>query len=609
MKNLLNFKWLLLLLSVFVMVACNRDDDDDVTPEPIPAGESIVDVASANADFSILVSALQRANLVSALEADGPFTVFAPTNAAFEALFATLGVSSVDELPIEVLSPILRYHVLTGEFRAANLQTGEYPTLNNGALLSIEVSGQGVVINGNSNVVTADVEASNGVIHAIDAVLMPSETGEDPLGTIVGVASGAENFSILAEAVVRTGLTDALSATGPFTVFAPNNAAFEALFRNLGVSSVSEIDVETLTPILLYHVIAGSFPASGLASGEYPTLNENANLVISATAGGVTINGEVNVVNADIQASNGIIHEINAVLLPAAGPMTIAALVASDERFSILAQAVERAGLLNVLDDINASFTVFAPTNTAFEAFIAANPNIANVQALLNSPNLSNILLYHVLGSAVPSSVLPTDAPFYQNTLSQTAFEGADGVSLLIDATNGVRLNGTAGIRVTEADLEASNGVVHVIDGVLTPPSIPEMAILNGGFGQLVGALSRADLVNAVSGNGPLTVFAPTDAAFANLYRALGVENVEGIDVETLTSVLLYHVVEGNVRSSDLEDGQVVNTLNPAGATFRVSLAGGRVQLLTAEGTAEVVLTDVQTTNGVIHVISAVILP
>lgn len=141
---------------------------------PVKAKKTIVEIAVSNDDFSILVEALSKAELVDALNSDGPFTVFAPTNDAFESLFKEIGVSGINDLTKDQLTPILLYHVVNGKVMASSVSTGMVPTLNKDASLDVQASRKGVTLNTNSTVVTTDIEASNGVIHVINAVLMPS---------------------------------------------------------------------------------------------------------------------------------------------------------------------------------------------------------------------------------------------------------------------------------------------------------------------------------------------------------------------------------------------------------------------------------------------------
>ncbi|HCT70103.1 MAG TPA: fasciclin, partial [Bacteroidales bacterium] len=260
----------------------------------------------------ILVEAVTKANLVSALQGDGPFTVFAPTNDAFNALFAQLGVSGIADLDAATLTPILLNHVVAGSVKSSDISTGYVTTLNatDPAQAGVQVyveKGSDVKVDG-SKVIIADVMASNGVIHAIDKVILPAN--------VVNHAINNPNFSILVQAVVKAGLVEALSGTGPFTVFAPTNAAFNALFSALGVSGIDALTAEQLSPILLYHVVPGNVRSNQVSSGTVPTLKDGSNLNVTVSNMGVNINGSVNVIATDVQGANGVIHVIDAVLVP-----------------------------------------------------------------------------------------------------------------------------------------------------------------------------------------------------------------------------------------------------------------------------------------------------
>jgi transforming growth factor-beta-induced protein len=307
----------LLVTAAIVLAACNKDETEDMTPTPTPTPtpqeKNIVETAQSLPQFSILVDAVVKAGLVDALSADGQLTVFAPTNDAFEALFTTLGVNGVEDLTAAQLTPILLYHVVNAKVMAADVTTGYVPTLNttapgnNSVLLYAEVS-NGVSLNGSTSVTATDVEASNGVIHVIDKVLLPTD--------IVDIAINNSNFSILVEAVVKAGLVDALKADGPYTVFAPTNAAFEALFATLGVNGIADLTADQLTPILLYHVVNGNARAADVSTAMYPTLNTEAQIDITVSDSGVKLNGTSNVIATDVQGTNGVIHVIDAVILP-----------------------------------------------------------------------------------------------------------------------------------------------------------------------------------------------------------------------------------------------------------------------------------------------------
>jgi len=295
---------LIALMGISTLSACSKEDE--ITPA---ADMTIAEYALSDKNFSILVEALSKAELVDVLNGAGNFTVFAPTNAAFNTLFTQLGVSGVSALSKEALTPILLYHVLGTEKKAAMIQTGYYNTLSpsQGNTLSLYVNtAAGVKLNKSTSVTTADVDVKNGVIHVIDQVLLPP--------TVVGQALSNDSFSILVQAVVKAGLVETLSGAGPFTVFAPTNEAFQALFTTLGITGVADLTAEQLIPILTYHVVSGNVLSSQLSAGSVETLNGPIDVTLSPAP---AINVSSLIVATDVQASNGIIHVINKVLLPA----------------------------------------------------------------------------------------------------------------------------------------------------------------------------------------------------------------------------------------------------------------------------------------------------
>lgn len=270
---------------------------------------------------------------------------------------------------------------------------------------------------------------------------------------------------------------------------------------------------------------------------------------------------------------------------------------------SSLVAAATRAGLVDELSDENSNLTVFAPTNAAFSAFLTAN-GFASVDEV-PVDLLTQILLNHVVGSELKAADLTTG---YVSTLATFGATTAN-ISLFVNTSGGVTLNG--GAAVATADVDASNGVVHVIDEVIGLPTVVTFATSNPDFSILVQALTRPDLttdfVEILSGSGPFTVFAPTNAAFAALLTELGVASLNDIPVATLEAVLTYHVVGANVRAAALSEGQVVTTLN--GGTFTIGLTGGASITDENNRVANIVATDVQGANGVVHVLDKVILP
>jgi len=280
------------------------------------ADQDIVEIAVGNSDFSILVAALQKADLVSALQADGPFTVFAPTNAAFEKLLASLNITADDLLNHPQLKEVLLYHVVSGQVLSMDLQNGMMPATLSGETIKVDLT-NGVKINA-SGVTTADVLATNGVIHIIDTVLVPStfvlNAEPEVPATVVDIALSNPDFSMLVSLLQKADLVGALQGEGPFTVFAPTNTAFEKLLVALNISASDLMNQPDLAKVLLYHVVSGKVMSTDLSDGlEAPTLNGES--VAFDLSSGVLVN-KSNVVSADIQAGNGVIHVIDAVLVP-----------------------------------------------------------------------------------------------------------------------------------------------------------------------------------------------------------------------------------------------------------------------------------------------------
>ena len=262
----------------------------------------IVQTAVGAGQFSTLATALQEAELVEALQAEGPFTVFAPTDEAF----GNLPEGALDDLLADktALQAVLKYHVVPGRIMAADIEGDPTVETLHGHHIAIS-SGDGVKVNG-ATVIQADVAASNGVIHVIDAVLMPN------LKDIVDTAAANEDFSTLVQAVQAADLVEALKGDGPFTVFAPIDAAFEKLPEGT-LDAVLE-DKPKLQAILKYHVVAGKVMSGDVVELETAETLQGQSVTIG-TEDGVTIDG-AKVIQADIECANGVIHVIDTVILP-----------------------------------------------------------------------------------------------------------------------------------------------------------------------------------------------------------------------------------------------------------------------------------------------------
>ena len=311
---------LCLILSLSFITSCS-DDDPIINPTP----KSIVDLAIATPELSSLVSALQKADLVTALQADGPFTVFAPTNTAFQALLDSNSAwSSLNDIPVETLKSVLLFHVLSGKVASGDLSDTYAKTLATGPndenlSLQVEITGA-IEFNGNSKPIDVDIMASNGVIHTIDKVMLPPN--------IVTLSLNNNGFTSLVAAVTdsrhTTDFVSILSGNGPFTVFAPTNAAFQALLdSNASWNSLTDVPIGTLDAVLKYHVVNNAnVQADQLTAGDI-TMIGGGKITIDLSSGAQiktssnqTVNILVGAATNDVQGTNGVIHAIDKVLLP-----------------------------------------------------------------------------------------------------------------------------------------------------------------------------------------------------------------------------------------------------------------------------------------------------
>jgi len=452
---------------------------------------------------------------------------------------------------------------------------------------------------------------SSAVITDEDGDTTVTVTGDPATANLVDTAVGAGTFTSLVAALQLTGLDDVLADdAASFTVFAPTDDAFAAL----GSDTIDALfdNPDTLMNILLGHVIPGavdSNTAIGLAGTSVDAANGEA-LAVSVTDGVLFINSS-EVINADINATNGVIHVIDEVLLPGQGGgsdngsgedsgdglVSIVETAVAAGNFNILAAALGATGLDTVLADESTQFTVFAPTDAAFDAL-----GQDTINALLSDTDtLTNILLYHVISGAA------VDA--------KTAVSAAGGT---VTAANGddfaLSLNGDSLFvntsRVTVTDVIASNGIIHVIDTVLTPPapivssgSIVDVAVADGRFTTLVAALQATSLDSVLADqSSTFTVFAPTDDAFSVLSED-AIKSLFG-DIPALSDILLTHVLSGDAVDS-VAAFAASGTLVPTASGTEVAISIRDDALFVNE--AQVIITDITTDNGIIHVIDSLI--
>ena len=404
---------------------------------------------------------------------------------------------------------------------------------------------------------------------------------------VVDTAIESIQLKTLIAAVQAAHLVDTLKGDGPFTVFAPTNAAFAKLPEGTLASLLKPENKKQLQAILTYHVVKGKIMSSDLLKHAEARSLQGGNIDIAMRVNNARI------VKADIACHNGVIHVIDSVILPdntlSLSDNNIVQTAVKAGQFNTLAAALHAAGLVDTLQG-SSSFTVFAPTDEAFAKL--PEGTVANLLKPENKEQLQEILKYHVVGQRLSSS-----------QVTQTAsLPSLTGQSILVDSSaQGVHVNQA---KIVKADIQASNGVIHVIDQViltndiLPGKSIVEAAATSGSFKTLLAAAKAAGLVEALNAKGPLTLFAPTDAAFAKLPAGTVESLLKPENKGQLQAILKHHVVKGRFSSWDILPTKSAKTLQ--GQPIRLSLAVEN---------ATVTMKNIYCRNGVIHLIDQVILP
>lgn len=450
MKPIVFYQKVLLLFvlipALTFMYSCS-DDNSSVEAETDP---NLLEVVQTDPNFSTLAGIIEDLGLENTVSND-QLTIFAPTNAAFEAISDV-----IPNLTNEDITAIVQYHLTQGTILSSDLAATQDVEMLQGEVTLIEVVDGNVVVNGDVNVVEPNVTATNGVIHGIDQVLLPTQYRVQLEGpSIVEVAQDAGNFTTLLELVDIAGLTTTLRFKGPFTVFPPTDEAFTELGQQVDLGAVAS-DPELVTNILLYHTIPAEVLSTDLSAQQSVSSVSEEHLYITAGEEGVAVNRSANVTSADISApTNGVLHVVDQVLLPNS-LQTIAGIVSKNYNLeTLLGLVADRPDILNLLSSTEGEYTLFAPTNEAIENALAAFPGLTDEQ-------ITEILTYHVLGAKVLSSDLSD---------GQTA-ETLQGEQIEVSVTDdGVQINSA---NVVNADLEGLNGVVHIIDQVIVPPSYTE---------------------------------------------------------------------------------------------------------------------------------------
>ena len=426
----------------------------------------------------------------------------------------------------------------------------------------------------------ADIPADNGVVHVINAVLLPP-----PPTTVVDIIVNSPDHNVLEAAVIAAELDDDLSGDGPFTVFAPTDAAFAALPAGL-VDQLLMDPTGDLAQILLYHVLGAEVLSTDLVDGQTATTLEGSDITVTINANGVFIN-DAQVTMADLQADNGVVHVIDAVLIPELAPCDVfigGPYIDFNQIFGG-APAPDANGdcPVNQITD----FEVWASEAYTVDNFVEG---VAYTFSICEGPG---------------AGAWPAELSIFDQDGNLVAF-----ASDTCEITWTAEYNGTYLIGINEVgacgdasmNTQTNNGyptltcmgtAVSTVWGIIQDS--PDHTTLEA-------AVLAAGLDGALSGDGPLTVFAPTDAAFAALPAGL-VDELLMDPSGDLTQILLYHVLGAEVLSTDLVDGQTATTLQGEDVTVTIDANGVFIN------NAQVTVADLQADNGVVHVIDAVLLP
>lgn len=537
MINLKTLRICFLLLSVAVFNSCDEDDGDRTIGPSLLDSSTVYDVVRNNGSLTALNAAIQAADLTATLEGEGPFTLFAPDNAAFETLATSLGFESPEDLLANVdsgaLASLLTYHVVAGENDAASLTDGRTLTTVEGGELTISLDGDNIQIldatkrpetNPVSNVVENGVitNPANGIVYIVDKVLLPQAAIDafeiDTRPAIVDLATSNDDLSILVSALGKTDLVGTVAGLENANVLAPTNEAFADLLETLGedYSSLDDFDNDTeialLGDILKYHVIPG---VGELSAGQAETALEGASVGVVAESGGYAFTDAssitANTIAADIEAINGQVQLVDKVLLPQTALDFLDQLASDDlattvidtPELSILEEALVATELVDLfVDDTNESFiqeedeededfetrrtptnytyfkpaTVFVPTDAAFEElFTLLGDEYTGIASFDTEDELA--LLEEILKyHVVEGNISSEDLSAGPVT---TVAESDIEVIAVLGTENFVigDASNEDNANIVIPDVMTRNGVAHVIDKVLLPQSAVDLVI------------------------------------------------------------------------------------------------------------------------------------
>jgi transforming growth factor-beta-induced protein len=605
MTQWIRMRWLVASSTFALLAACGGGGSDTPAPVAPVANGNLAQVAQAEGNLGKMVQAADAAGMMPSMQGQEALTFLAPSDDAMAEIAEEMG-DLMQPANRERLTEFMKAHMVPSKMLAE--QMGAAATTGSGTVtnllgesLSLGMDAGTLTING-AKAQKTNVNASNGVIHVFSAPIWRP--------TVFGIVRAIPQLDTLEAAIRAAGLQDVLRRhESRYTLFAPTNRAFERLLSELRLTADQLLaNKPLLTQVLTYHVLASRVFSFQIDDDSTAATVQGQSIAFDVSGPRffptITLTDargrDAKVTFPNLAARNGVVHLIDRVILPQG--QNLVELAVANPQFSILVEAVLAAGLAETLSSPG-PFTVFAPTNDAF-AKLLGELNVSKEALLANKPLLTSVLTYHVLGGRVLAGDIQ-DNSTPATVQGQAIRLDTDGGKVVITDAAGRKSN------VVATNVQASNGVIHVIDTVILPQSknIVEIAVGLPDFSILVEAVLAAELQGVLSGPGPFTVFAPTNEAFAALLGELNVSKEALLaNKALLTAVLTYHVLPARVLAADIRDNSSAHTVQ--GQTIRLDTDGGKVRITDGRNrVSNVVATDVQAANGVIHVIDKVILP
>eukprot|EP01064_Diplonema_japonicum_P010306 TRINITY_DN1759_c0_g2_i2.p1 TRINITY_DN1759_c0_g2~~TRINITY_DN1759_c0_g2_i2.p1 ORF type:complete len:1268 (+),score=282.96 TRINITY_DN1759_c0_g2_i2:941-4744(+) len=567
----------------------------------------------------------QTANL---LAGGGPYTVFAPTNVAWEKL--KVGErESINDNPA-VMQRILDYQIVVGNsVRSPSLPLASPLITYEGSSITVALLGGVLVVDNAGTIVKADQQTANGVVHHVDTVPMPP-TVTLPSKTVATIIGEMAELTTSNRLLKMTAID--LRGDGPFTAFILSNAGWEAL--PAGQQKALEADATALENVLKYHVMAAYKSETFLRSAPGSTLSlyppnmilhnvDTTGRLVVKPSSMVPDSDAPAVTTGDLRAVNGIVHIIDKLLVPVSFTLpqpTLWGIINENQDLSQFAAFARQVGLDTVLDDRSptATYTVFVPTNAAWTQLGTGTFNVLK----RDSRPLLTVLSYHIAGQRILSTQLIPSSPF-------TSREGTS-VTASLSTDGGIVLNNL--VKVVGKDTVATNGYLHTLGDVLMPPmeKIPQVSQISvhetlarmESLKKFVVALRETSISLALEGRGPFTVFAPTDDAVNRLGK--GWDQVMA-DAVKKNRVLRHHIIKSYVSGDELrrsspgalatvDDGTVLtgrggHTMQVQPSSISYALSPDLSSVVLNGGQARIVTTNISSANGITHSIDGVLLP